>query len=515
MNKLSVLKKENADLAKSLEHYKSKYEQSREAYDHLLHAFKQTQRREFGQSSERYIDTQAAQADMFSDVPAQPLSEEDEEPEPDEEQRPRTKKKKTKRNGFAKSLPRREVIIPAENKGPDDKVIRYEETELLNYIPAVYEIIVQKREVVISKHKETNVTEMIIAPNPKRFLQKASVTETFLANMVVSKLYDRQPLYHLEKKFAERFDFICPRNKLARWFIQSAAPLQPLINLLKDTMLDYDVMACDPTHLHVLDEPGREASKKSYLFTFQGGPPQQSVVLYEYNAQDHKIFLQHWFEGYQGYLLADGQNIFDVFDKHSDITMVFCNSHARRKFEPIAKASKKFGLASEAMQFYKSLYKLERQATTEQMTPSQRYALRLEKTQPLVDAFETWLEEKGPLTLPQSPLGLAFQYVSKRTAGLRRFLEDGRLEIDTNLLEQKNKNLALARNNFLFAQSVAGAKALSIHMTLVFTAILHKLDPYHYYVHIMQRIPHCQTIEDYEALLPWNVNLAHVQDKAA
>ena len=503
MNKLDSLKKENLSLRKETELYKGKYKQSVEAYDRLLHAFKQSQRREFGSSSERCFDNDPSQSDMLSNVEARPLVEDDDEE--GEDTNPR--KRKSKRKDFAKNLPRREVIIPAEDKGPNDRVIRYEKTELLNYVPAVYEIIVQKREVVVSQVKGSDLSTIKIAPNPLRLLPKAGVTESFLANAIVSKFYDRQPLYHLEKKFDERFDFICPRQKLARWVIASANYLQPLVNLIKDTILDYDVTACDPTHIQVLNEPGRAPTDKSYMFTIRGGPPDKKVVCYEYNATQHKQFTQRWFGGYKGYLLVDGQNIFDALAQNQDITLQLCNSHARRKFEPISKAAQKAGLAGQAMSFYKALYTIERRAKDEGMTPEERYAWRLERSKPLMDRFDAWVEEKRPLTLPKSPLGKAFYYVSVRNTGLRRFLEDGRVEIDTNLLEQKNKYLALARNNFLFSYSVNGAKALGVHMSLIFTALEHQMDPYHYYVNMMQRIPHCQTVEDYEALLPWNIEL--------
>jgi len=86
-----------------------------------------------------------------------------------------------------------------------------------------------------------------------------------------------------------------------------------------------------------------------------------------------------------------------------------------------------------------------------------------------------------------------------------RYLEDGRLEIDNNLTEQQIKPLVIARKNFLFCDSVAGAKALGLHMGLIRTAKLHGLDPYHYYVTLLKSIPHCTSIEDYEKLLPWNI----------
>ncbi len=165
------------------------------------------------------------------------------------------KKRNKKSQHFLKSLPRREVIIPAENKKEGDEVIRYEIKELLHYVLSVYEIIVQKREVIVSKEADEAI-QLKTAPAPKHILPKAGVTESFLAHVIVSKIYDRQPLYHLEKQFSERFDFICPCNKLARWFIESSQSLQPVVNLLRDEVMDYDIAACDPTHLQVLDEPG-------------------------------------------------------------------------------------------------------------------------------------------------------------------------------------------------------------------------------------------------------------------
>jgi transposase len=507
--KLLQCQNELAQSRKDCQLYQEKYEQSAQAYDHLLYAFKQFQRHAFGSKSERFKDNNISQGDFFSSVLAQPLSDDKEDDAQDNtparSHRSNRKKRNKKSQHFLKSLPRREVIIPAENKKENDEVIRYEIKELLHYVPPVYEIIVQKREVIVSKEADEAI-QLKTAPAPKHILFKAGVTESFLAHVIVSKIYDRQPLYHLEKQFSERFDFICPRNKLARWFIESSKSLQPIVNLLRDEVMDYDIAACDPTHLQVLNEPGRLATQKSYVYTLRGGPPERAVNIFEYQPDEHKAFLQDWFAGFRGYLQVDGQNIFDAFEQNQGIQLAFCHAHARRKFEPIAKASLKEGLAKEAMRFYKKLYQVEREAKNAQMSTEQRHQLRHEKSKPLMDRFEDWLREKVSTTLPQSPLGKAFQYVLKRQAGLRLFLEDGRLELDNNLTEQKNKDIALARKNFLFSYSVAGAHALCVHMSLVFTAIAHHLDPYHYMVYILQNIPHCVTINDYERLLPWNVS---------
>src|SRR5262249_38756956 len=157
----------------------------------------------------------------------------------------------------------------------------------------------------------------------------------------------------------------------------------------------------------------------------------------------------------------DGDNFFDLVGEVTQLAN--CNIHARRKFEPIAQSTKGKGLAKEAMQFYKALYKIERQAKNDQLTPDERYLLRQQESKPLMEKFKKWLDELYPTVLPQSPLGKAMNYCIKLWPGLTRFLEDGRLEPDTNLTEQEIKPFVIARKNFLFADSVLGAKALCMH----------------------------------------------------
>jgi hypothetical protein len=133
--------------------------------------------------------------------------------------------------------------------------------------------------------------------------------------------------------------------------------------------------------------------------------------------------------------------------------------------------------------------------------------LRQEKSKPILDEFGPWLNEMYPTTLPQSPLGKAIYYCTVRWTDLTRYLDDGRLEIDNNLTEQEIKPFVIARKNFLFADSMDGARALCMHMGFIRTAKKHGLDPYHYYVKLLKSLPHCKSAEDYEKLLPWNIQM--------
>ncbi len=495
--RISQLEAENALL-------NARCKQYAEAYEYLKEQMLEMKRHIFGKRSEKFIDPENAQLSLLSDISAE-FAAADTDPlaEVSTQVAAHTRKKTSKTE---KDLPRRiEIITLSENDmlctcGVCKTIIRYETKELVNYRPCVLEIIEQRREVAACPKGCDN--SMITAPAPLQVLPKVKATAEFLSFLVVSKLDDRQPLYHLERQLKERHGIDCSRQTMARWLIDLMEPLRPIYNLLKDGVIEYDVASCDATTLQVLKEPGRAAETKSQVYCIRGGPPKKSVVLYDYNATEHKQFLNEWFSGFKGYLHVDGGN---VFEDSTDALLVNCNAHARRKFEPIAKSNKGKGIAKEAMRYFKELYKIEREAKDKQLSSEQRYQLRQEKSKPILDKFNLWIDQIYPTVLPQSSLGNAVNYCIKYREGLMRYLEDGRLEIDNNLTEQEIKPLVIARKNFLFCDSVSGAQALCLHMGLIRTAKLHGLDPYNYYVTLLNSIPHCNSVEDYEQLLPWNI----------
>ena len=481
--------------------------QQLEAYEFLKTQLDALRRMIFGSKSERCIDPENKQASLFddnnfSDIDANCAQ------IPDESIQVAAHTRKVQPKPNNKDLPRRiEVIHIPESEmtcscGTCKKIIRTEVKELINYIPAKFEIIEQHREVAACPACQGS---MVIAPAPSQILPKISVTEEFLSYLVVSKFENRQPLYHLEKKLSD-YGVDCSRQNMARWFIDLVEPLRPIYNLLKDAIIEYDVASCDATSLQVLKEPGRSAQTKSDVYCIKGGPPDKAVALYDYNANKHKEFVKDWFAGFSGYLHVDGDNCFDLVASHGAI-LSYCNAHARRKFEPIAKATKGDGIAKQALRYFKRLYKIEHEAKDRNLTAEQRYTLRQEKSKPIAEELNAWMDEIQSTVLPQSTLGKAVSYFLKHREGLMRFLEDGRLKIDNNHTERAIKPLVIIRKNFMFCDTIAGANALCMHFGLIQTAKLHGLKPYDYYVTLLKGIPHCRSVEDYEQLLPWNIVL--------
>jgi len=505
------LRRELSDTQAKLNTSEKRCEQYEQAYEQIRHQLQELLRHRFGKKSERFIDDAQPQLSFFANLLKPSITAESTENLENDDIQVKGHARR-KKNDAEKNVAHRIEIIPVSDAdkqcgcGSCKTVIRYETKMSMHHQHEVFEVVEQRREVVACPNGCDGA--IVTAPAPLHVLPKVKATEEFLSFLIVSKLDDRQPLYHLEKQLNERYGIDCSRQTMARWLIELMAPLRPVFNLFKDQVIDYDVASCDPTSLQVLREPERRAETKSYVYCMRGGPPDKNVVLYAYNDKLHKQFVKDWFLGFNGYLHVDGDNFFALIGEV--VKLVNCNAHGRRKFEPIAQGSKGKGLAKEALRFYKELYKIEREAKDKRLMPNQRYELRQQKSKPLLEKFKCWLDEMYPTVLPQSPLGQAMNYNIKLWDGLTRFLEDGRLEADNNSTEQQIKPFVIARKNFLFATSVDGAHALCMHLSIIRTAKLHGLDPYHYYVKLLKGIPHCKTVEDYEKLLPWNISAAGI-----
>ena len=488
-----------------------KYHQSSAAYTALLERVQALLRDRFGRRSERFKDADDPQAWLFDEAVTQHgLARAG-----DVVDIAAHRRKRRRQNKFPQSLPRIEKIVSVDDEhrhcgcGREKIVINHAVHERLHYVPPVYEVHVEKREVVACPRGCAG--EVHTAPKPVHILPKVKMTEGLLAHIITAKLDDRQPLYHLEKQLHNRFGGGLSRRTMARAVIGTHEALQPLVNLLKDEIIDYDVAALDATGLRVL-KPGISGTP---VYCFRGGPPERRVIVYDYIAVEPARALVQWFDGFAGTLHCDAQPLFDRLLALPAVRASYCNAHARRHFEPIACASQGEGLAVEALRWYKSLYAVERTATREGMTCEQRHALRQRHAKPIVDAFKAWLDDGVLAVPPKSSLGRAFNYAVSHWDGLCAYLSDGRVEIDNNLTEQQIKAFVIARKNFLFADTGAGARALCTHFSLLRTARQHGHEPYRYFLHILREVPHCRSVEDFEALLPWRLGVDVPERKAA
>ncbi len=159
--------------------------------------------------------------------------------------------------------------------------------------------------------------------------------------------------------------------------------------------------------------------------------------------------------------------------------------------------------AHEAVRRIDELYAIEREIST--MTDAERVAVRREQSLPRLESLHTWAMDLLGSTLASGKLGEALVYLRNQWPKLIRYVDHGEAAIDTNLAENAIRPFALGRRNWMFADTVSGAKASASLYSLVQTARANEIEPYAYLRRMLAELPEAQTVEDFEALLPWNI----------
>jgi hypothetical protein len=285
------------------------------------------------------------------------------------------------------------------------------------------------------------------------------------AHIAVGKYQDGLPLYRQEQ-ILQRIGMEISRATLALWMIQLGRLIQPVINLLRDQLLAYDIVHMDETTVQVLKEPGKTAQSKSYIWVQRGGPPGQPIILFDYDPSRSQTVPLRLLEGYRGCLQVDGYDGYNAIGQENGIRLVGCFAHARRKFHEALKAQgkphqrdpTKVSHAEQGLLWIQSLYRIERELKT--ATAENRYRVRQEKAKPLLDKIGAWLDEVLPSVPPESLTGKALAYLYHQWPKLIRYLEDGRLSIDNNIVENALRPFVMGRKAWLFSDTVLKRQSL-------------------------------------------------------
>lgn len=382
-------------------------------------------------------------------------------------------RQKTGRKPLPDSLPRVEVVhelLPDARICPHDgqplAEIGAVTSEQLDIVPAKIQVIRHIRKQYACRCGQCIKT----APLPAQPIPKSLASPGLLAHITVSKYQDALPLYRQET-ILKRIGVDLPRATLANWMIQAGNLIQPLINLLRDRLLAYDIVQMDETPVQVLKEPGKAARSKSYLWLQRGGPPERPVVLYDYDPGRGAGVPKRLLDGFKGHLQTDGYDGYNAAVAVHGLRHVGCWAHARRKFDEAVKAQgrhKTRGKAHRALALIQKLYGVEKQART--LTPEARHAHRHQHARPILDELRAWLEEALPQVPPTSTTGRALNYLHNEWDKLVRYLDDGRLAIDNNGAENAIRPFVLGRKNWLFSDSVRGVEASANLYSLIETA---------------------------------------------
>ena len=158
-------------------------------------------------------------------------------------------------------------------------------------------------------------------------------------------------------------------------------------------------------------------------------------------------------------------------------------------------------IASEALERIAGLYAVENGIRGR--SAEERRAVRQERSRLIIDDLEPWLRTKLALISQKSKLAEAIRYALSRWEGLTRFLNDGRIEIDSNVVERTIRPIALNRKNALFAGSDGGGEHWAVIASLIETCKLIGVEPHAYLADVITQIVNDHPNSRIDELLPW------------
>jgi len=411
-------------------------------------------------------------------------------------------------------LPEGERVCPHD--GSALKEIGVEASEQLDIVPQQVRVIRHERVKYACPCCDGSIK---LAARPAQIIPRGLLTEAAMSWIVTAKYDDGLPLYRIAALMGRFGGSHFNRNTLAATVVRLGAQTQPLINLMKDLLLDSCVVHGDETQLQVLKEPGRAAQTKSWLWAqsteaagAEGtGPP---IRLYSYTTgRGAQAGASVWSGMREGAaLMSDGYEVYNEIARTHGLTHLACWAHCRRYWMEALQALPKMARtreqpAAQAIELIAKLYEVEKRA--KDLGDEERRVMRQQDSAPLLAQIEALVHQHQHAVLPQSALGKALHYTASQWSKLTRYVNDGRWPIDNNPCENAIRPFVVGRKGWLFADTPAGAQASANLYSLLQTCRANGVNTYEYLKALFTALPHATTADDYEALLPWRIKLVH------
>jgi transposase len=487
--------------------------------DRLQHLLRQLQRAQFGRRSEK-LDPEQLQL-AIEDIEQAIASDEAAEDKKDlAGARKRADKRRADRGALPAHLPHVDVTIaPEDTNCPCCRapmhVIGEETSKRLDVVPAQFRVIVTHRPKFACRACTDGVVQ---APAPERLIKGGLPTEAMVAYVLVAKYAWHLPLYRqAQMLLAQGIDI--KRSVLAFWVGYAAAELHPLWLRLREIILTTGKVAVDETTAPVLD-PGRGRTKKGFFWAIArddrpwGGtdPP---AVAFTYAPGRGAVHALKLLDGYRGIVQCDGYRVYKTIAETAPdaaITLAFCWAHLRRRFFDVVQSGPA-PIASEALERIAALYAIEK--TIRGRSADERRAVRQERSKPLVLALKAWLEQQLTRVSGKATIAEHINYALNHWDGLTRFLDDGRIELDSNIVERSIRPLVLNRKNALFAGHDQGAENWACIASLIETCKLCGVEPQAYLTDVLTKLVNLWPASRLDELMPWAWATEHATHLAA
>jgi transposase len=362
--------------------------------------------------------------------------------------------------------------------GKDLRLIAEETSERYEYIPASLRVI---QDVCLKYACDCTVKTAGKPPQP---IEKSTAGASLLAQVIVSKFADHQPLHRQEQMF-QRHGVEISRKTMGGWLAQCAGLLAPLYQVAKKELFRSKVIGTDDTGVKVLDRK-LPFARIGRIWPYVGDA-HHPVIVYDYTPTRGRAGPAKFLEGYAGYLQADAYSVYDAFFKPArGLIEVGCWMHARRyAFKALESDQQHMG---PVLHLIARLYAVEDRAKALSLSPEQRLALRQRTSARLTAKLHQYLLQLQQQVLPKSPSGTAVRYALNQWEALTRFLQDGELEIDNGATERANRGIAIGRGNWMFFGSDQGGKTAAVLRSFIATCNRCSIEPFAWFRDVLSRI---------------------------
>jgi transposase len=381
-----------------------------------------------------------------------------------------------------------EILVPKQvEAAPQDwRKIGEEVSERLDYEPARF----LRRRTVRPKYVQRGLLDAVpvIAPLPPALLERSLVAPGLLAQILVAKYCDHLPLYRQEAIYWTRHQVWLPRQTMAEWVGLAADWLRPIYEHIRRAILAHGYLQVDETPIRYLC-PGEGKTKLGYLWACKA--PQGDVAFHWTITRAAKCLEKIIPADFHGTLQCDGYEAYDCLAKSrgGKIVLAGCLAHVRRKFYEARETAPK--VAGWFLRHFQNLYELEARLRQSRAGPRRRAAERASLSRPVLARLHRALIRLHITRryLPQSLIGKAIAYALGQWSSLQLFLDDGRLEIDNNLVENAIRPTAVGKKNWLFIGEAQAGERGAIIYTVIEACRRQNIDPFVYLRAVFTRLP--------------------------
>lgn len=470
----------------------------------------------FGTSSEKTKNLEG-QYNLFDEAEQEAIPVDETETAGSVPVKEHTRKPKSRQADVFKGVPSRDEIIPLSEDqkfcadcGAEMKVIGREFLRReFRFIPAKGEVVniyveTAKCPVCSEAPAMEKAVQFVKSHAPEALIPHSYATASVVAWVMYQKYANSMPLYRQEQDWKQLGVFL-NRATLANWIIHCATQyFKPLYDHLHRELLKREFLMADETRIQVLHEEERKVENDSFMWLFRSGEDGlPDIVLYQYTETRAKFHAAEFLKGFRGYLETD---CYQGYNNLPGIKRCCCFAHLRRYFVEAVPKGKELDYgnpAAQGVQYINRLFEQERYSAAKNHTPEQRYAYRLEKEKPILDAFWTWLSQQTPKK--GTLLEKAVNYAQNHKAEFMTYLEDGRCSFSNNFSKNAIRPFTVGRKNWLFSDTPKGAEASAMVYTMVEMAKTHNLNIYKYLNYLLEQLPGTvMTDEELAKLVPWN-----------